>query len=89
MKTDKIYLVGFMGAGKSTVARALGRRLGRKVEDIDERMRPGGKRPLTTGFDSLDNVLGGFRGGHVVRGDRGPMRGNSTPMRDMPRGGMR
>ncbi len=33
--------------------------------------------------------LGGFRGGHVVRGDRGPMRGNSTPMRDMPRGGMR
>jgi shikimate kinase len=36
MKTDKIYLVGFMGAGKTTVARALGRRLGWAVEDVDE-----------------------------------------------------
>ncbi|MBP1633925.1 MAG: aroK [Acidobacteria bacterium] len=36
MRTDKIYLVGFMGAGKTTVARALGRRLGWRVEDIDE-----------------------------------------------------
>ena len=36
MKTDKIYLVGFMGAGKTTVARALGRRLGWPVEDVDE-----------------------------------------------------
>ena len=36
MRTDKIYLVGFMGAGKSTVARALGSRLGWRSEDIDE-----------------------------------------------------
>jgi len=36
--TDKIYLVGFMGSGKSTVARALGSRLGWRVEDIDERI---------------------------------------------------
>lgn len=36
MKTDKIYLVGFMGAGKSTVARALARRLDWRVEDIDD-----------------------------------------------------
>ena len=35
MKTGKIYLVGFMGAGKSTVARALGSRLRWRVEDID------------------------------------------------------
>ena len=32
---DKIYLVGFMGAGKSTLARALGRRLGWRVVDLD------------------------------------------------------
>jgi shikimate kinase len=33
---DKIYLVGFMAAGKSTVARLLGARLGWRAEDIDE-----------------------------------------------------
>src|SRR5829696_811352 len=33
---DKIYLVGFMAAGKSTVARALANRLGWRAEDIDE-----------------------------------------------------
>ena len=38
MKADKLYLVGFMGAGKTTVARALGRRLGWRVEDVDERI---------------------------------------------------
>ena len=38
MKADKLYLVGFMGAGKSSVARALGRRMGWRVEDIDHRI---------------------------------------------------
>ena len=33
---DKIYLVGFMAAGKTTVARAIARRLGWRAEDIDE-----------------------------------------------------
>jgi shikimate kinase len=33
---DKIYLVGFMGSGKTTVARALARRLGWMVSDIDD-----------------------------------------------------
>jgi shikimate kinase len=33
---DKIYLVGFMAAGKTTVARRLGARLGWRAEDIDE-----------------------------------------------------
>ena len=33
---DKIYLVGFMAAGKSTVARAVADRLGWRAEDIDE-----------------------------------------------------
>lgn len=38
MRSDKLYLVGFMGAGKTTVARALSRRLGWPVVDIDERI---------------------------------------------------
>lgn len=33
---DKIYLVGFMAAGKTTVARLLGSRLGWRAEDVDE-----------------------------------------------------
>jgi shikimate kinase len=33
---DKIYLVGFMAAGKTTVARLLAARLGWRAEDIDE-----------------------------------------------------
>lgn len=33
---DKIYLVGFMAAGKTTVARVLAARLGWRAEDIDE-----------------------------------------------------
>ena len=36
MTADKIYLVGFMAAGKTTVARALATRLGWRAEDIDE-----------------------------------------------------
>jgi shikimate kinase len=36
--TDKLYLVGFMGAGKTTIARALSRRIGWRFEDIDERI---------------------------------------------------
>jgi shikimate kinase len=32
---DKIYLVGFMAAGKTTVARALAARLGWRAEDVD------------------------------------------------------
>ena len=36
MTTDKIYLVGFMAAGKTTVARALSARLGWRAEDVDD-----------------------------------------------------
>ena len=36
VKTDKVYLVGFMGAGKSSVARALARRLDWRAVDVDE-----------------------------------------------------
>jgi shikimate kinase len=36
MRADKIYLVGFMAAGKTSVARALARRLDWQAVDIDE-----------------------------------------------------
>ena len=50
VKTDKIYLVGFMGAGKSSVARALGKRLDWKVEDIDARIERAERRDIPTIF---------------------------------------
>ena len=36
MKAEKVYLVGFMAAGKTTLARALARRLDWRALDIDE-----------------------------------------------------
>jgi shikimate kinase len=36
VKTDKIYLVGFMASGKSTVARSLAHRLRWRWEDVDD-----------------------------------------------------
>lgn len=50
MKADKVYLVGFMGAGKSSVARALARRLDWRVEDIDERIERAERRDIPTIF---------------------------------------
>jgi shikimate kinase len=50
VKTDKLYLVGFMGAGKTTVARALGRRLGWQVEDVDERIEARERRTVAAIF---------------------------------------
>lgn len=50
MKADKIYLVGFMGAGKSTVARALARRLDWRVEDIDQRIEQRERRAISAIF---------------------------------------
>ena len=50
MTADKIYLVGFMAAGKTTVARALARRLGWRAEDIDELIEARERRPVADIF---------------------------------------
>ncbi|MCA1563883.1 MAG: shikimate kinase [Acidobacteria bacterium] len=50
MTTDKIYLVGFMAAGKTTVARALAARLGWRAEDIDELIEARERRPVSDIF---------------------------------------
>ena len=50
MTTDKIYLVGFMAAGKTTVARALAVRLGWRAEDVDELIEARERRPVAEIF---------------------------------------
>jgi shikimate kinase len=50
VKADKVYLVGFMGAGKTTVARALAKRLDWQVEDIDDRVEKRERRDIPTIF---------------------------------------
>ena len=50
MKADKLYLVGFMGAGKTTVARAVGARLAWRVEDIDLRIEAAERRTVASIF---------------------------------------
>ena len=47
---DKIYLVGFMAAGKSTVARALAARLRWRAEDVDELIEARERRPIADIF---------------------------------------
>ena len=50
MPVDKIYLVGFMAAGKSTVARALSSRLGWRAEDVDELIEARERRTIADIF---------------------------------------
>ena len=50
MTADKIYLVGFMAAGKTTVARALAERLGWRAEDVDELIEARERRPVADIF---------------------------------------
>jgi len=47
---DKVYLWGFMGAGKSTVAQALARRLDWRVEDVDARIERQEQRDIPSIF---------------------------------------
>ena len=50
MKADKIYLVGFMAAGKTSVARALAKRLDWQFVDIDELIEQRERQSVTDIF---------------------------------------
>ena len=50
MPIDKVYLVGFMGAGKSTLARRLAARLDWRAEDIDQRVEARDGRTVSAIF---------------------------------------
>jgi shikimate kinase len=67
VNADKLYLVGFMGAGKSTIARALGARLGWRVFDIDERIEARERQTVAGIFAQRGEAY--FRGveGQVLR----------------------
>ena len=50
MNADKLYLVGFMGARTTTIARALSRRLGWPARDIDESIEARERRSVAAIF---------------------------------------
>ncbi len=50
MTADKIYLVGFMASGKTTVARALALRLGWQFEDVDALIEARERKTVTDIF---------------------------------------
>jgi len=50
VKADKIYVVGFMAAGKTSLARALGSRLAWRVEDVDELIEARERRTIADIF---------------------------------------
>jgi len=50
VKANKVYLVGFMAAGKTTVARALARRLDWRAIDIDEVVEERERMPVADIF---------------------------------------
>jgi shikimate kinase len=50
VRADKIYLVGFMAAGKTSLAREVARRLDWKIEDVDERIEARERRPIAAIF---------------------------------------
>ena len=50
MKADKVYLVGFMAAGKTSVAKALAKRLGWDALDVDESIEQRERMPVADIF---------------------------------------
>lgn len=56
---ETVALAGMMGSGKSTVARALGRLLGRRVVSLDAEIRRAAGKPIPTIFS--EDGEGAFR----------------------------
>jgi len=50
VRADKVYIVGFTSAGKTSLARELGRRLGWRVEDVDEGVEARERRSVAAIF---------------------------------------
>jgi len=50
-RTPGLYLVGFMGSGKSTVGRSLAKHLGWRFADLDEDIEAREQMPITQIFD--------------------------------------
>jgi len=50
-RTPGIYIVGFMGSGKSTVGRGLAKHLGWRFADLDEDIEAREQTPITRIFD--------------------------------------
>jgi shikimate kinase len=50
MKYSRIYLIGFMGSGKTSVGRQLARKLGWKFIDLDREIEQGEKRQVAEIF---------------------------------------
>lgn len=50
MKIHSLYLVGFMGAGKSTIARNLAKQIGWQAEDMDELVEARENRSIASIF---------------------------------------
>jgi shikimate kinase len=50
MKYSRIYLIGFMGSGKTTIGRQLARKLGWKFIDLDKEIEQGEKRQVAEIF---------------------------------------
>lgn len=53
MKQDKIYLVGFMGTGKTTVGKLLAKRLGCDLVDVDEEIVSKQQMPISKIFEEF------------------------------------
>jgi shikimate kinase len=63
-QTPGVYLVGFMGSGKTTIGRLLADRLGWNFVDVDEEIEAREQRSIADIFDSLGETA--FRA--VARG---------------------